>query len=386
MNSSKTPLSEPAMLHFREQVQAFLNAELTDDLRAQARQTTSVFFHPEVSLAWQRILNRRGWAAPDWPEEFGGTGWNEQQRYIFAAECALAGAPTIAPMGMKMIAPVIIHYGTKAQQQHYLPRLLSGDDYWCQGFSEPGAGSDLASLRLRATRDGDDYVLNGTKVWTTHAQFANRMFCLARTSTDGRPQSGISFLLVDMHAAGIKVDPIITMSGEHELNQVFFDNVHISVADRLGEENDGWTVAKFLLAHERGGRYAPGLMAYLIRIQLAAREMGMAGDPLIVAELSRLRIALETLQAIELKAMSTSARVDPTTPSVLKVLGTETSQRMDRLAMKVAGDGALVHSLAGDCEIMAVAVPRYLNNRAASIYAGSNEIQRDLIARQALAG
>lgn len=225
-----TLIADPALAVFQAEVRAFLDAELTAELREGAARTTSVFVDPSISLRWQAILHRRGWAAPEWPAQFGGPGWDDMQRYIFAAECARAGTPSLSPMGLKMVAPVIMHYGTPQQQAHYLPRILSGEDYWCQGFSEPGSGSDLASLQLRAVRDGDDYVLNGSKIWTTHAHFANRMFCLVRTSTEGKPQAGISFLLLDMATPGITVKPIRTLAGDHEFNQVFFDGVRVRLS------------------------------------------------------------------------------------------------------------------------------------------------------------
>ncbi|WP_293677238.1 acyl-CoA dehydrogenase family protein, partial [uncultured Phenylobacterium sp.] len=245
-------------LAFRDEVRTFLDEHLTPELRQAAARTTSVFTEPRYSLPWQRILHARGWVAPSWPVEYGGTGWNEVQRSIFAAECARASAPGLAPMGLRMAGPVIMGYGTEEQKAHYLPRILSGEDYWCQGYSEPGSGSDLASLQLQAISDGDDYVLSGSKIWTTHAQHANRMFLLARTSREGKNQQGITFLLMDMATPGITVKPIITLAGEHEVNQVFFDNVRVPKSGRLGQENQGWTVAKYLLEFERGGAYAPG--------------------------------------------------------------------------------------------------------------------------------
>ena len=260
-------LNDTALAEFRAEVRDFLDANLTGELRDGAARATSVFVDPSVTLPWQAILHARGWAAPDWPAEHGGPGWDDMQRYIFAAECARAGAPSLAPMGLKMVAPVIMHYGTPEQKAHYLPRILSGEDYWCQGFSEPGAGSDLASLQLRAVPDGDDYVLNGSKIWTTHAHFANRMFCLVRTSSEGKPQAGISFLLLDMASPGITVKPIRTLGGDHEFNQVFFDDVRVPQANRLGAENEGWSVAKHLLTFERGGKYAPGLIGRLERLR-----------------------------------------------------------------------------------------------------------------------
>lgn len=364
---------------FRAEVRAFLRAELTPALREGAARATSVFIEPSISLQWQAILHVRGWAAPDWPAQYGGPGWNDMQRYVFAAECAHAGAPSLAPMGLKMVAPVIMHYGSPEQQAHYLPRILSGEDYWCQGFSEPGAGSDLASLQLRAVRDGDDYVLNGSKIWTTHAHHANRMFCLVRTSGEGRPQAGISFLLLDMASPGLAVKPIRTLAGDHEFNQVFFDDVRVPVANRLGAENEGWTVAKYLLTFERGGKYAPPLIERLSRLR-RREDLG----PLMEARLVREAVSLRALQALEMKAMRGIGGNAALYASVLKVLGTESMQRIDRIACDIEDVAAWAVPTGQTPADLAVAVPRYLNDRAASIYAGSNEIQRDLIARMIL--
>ncbi len=375
-----TLIADPALAVFQAEVRAFLDAELTAELREGAARTTSVFVDPSISLRWQAILHRRGWAAPEWPAQFGGPGWDDMQRYIFAAECARAGTPSLSPMGLKMVAPVIMHYGTPQQQAHYLPRILSGEDYWCQGFSEPGSGSDLASLQLRAVRDGDDYVLNGSKIWTTHAHFANRMFCLVRTSTEGKPQAGISFLLLDMATPGITVKPIRTLAGDHEFNQVFFDGVRVPVVNRLGEENDGWTVAKHLLTFERGGKYAPPLIERLTRLR---QREGL--DPLITARLAKEVVNLRALQALEMKAMRGAGGSAALYASVLKVLGTEAMQRVDALACDIEGQEGWAVPTGQTPADLAVAVPRYLNDRAASIYAGSNEIQRDLIAKLILA-
>lgn len=375
-----TLIADSALAAFQAEVRAFLDAELTAELREGAARTTSVFVDPSISLPWQAILHRRGWAAPEWPAQFGGPGWDDMQRYIFAAECARAGTPSLSPMGLKMVAPVIMHYGTPQQQAHYLPRILSGEDYWCQGFSEPGSGSDLASLQLRAVRDGDDYVLNGSKIWTTHAHFANRMFCLVRTSTEGKPQAGISFLLLDMATPGITVKPIRTLAGDHEFNQVFFDGVRVPVVNRLGEENDGWTVAKHLLTFERGGKYAPPLIERLTRLR---QREGL--DPLITARLAKEVVNLRALQALEMKAMRGAGGSAALYASVLKVLGTEAMQRVDALACDIEGQEGWAVPTGQTPADLAVAVPRYLNDRAASIYAGSNEIQRDLIAKLILA-
>ena len=372
-------LNDPALAAFREEVRAFLAAHLPDDIRRGAARATSVFIDPAISLPWQRILHAQGWAAPDWPAEYGGPGWSEIERYIFAAECAAAGAPNLAPMGLKMVAPVIMHYGSPGQRAHYLPRILSGEDYWCQGFSEPGAGSDLAALQLRAAPDGDDYVLNGSKIWTTHAHFANRMFALVRTSSEGKPQAGISFLLLDMATPGITVEPIRTLAGDHEFNQVFFDDVRVPQANRLGDENAGWSVAKHLLTFERGGKYAPGLIGRLERLR--ARE---DIDPVLRAQLDREAVTLKALQALELKAMRGVGGSPALYASALKILGTEAAQRIDTLACEAAGHAAWADADGQTPADLAVAVPRYFNNRAATIYAGSNEIQRDLIARTML--
>lgn len=369
-------LNDPALRTFRDEIRAFLADHLPAELRRAAERATSVFMDPAVSLPWQRILNARGWAAPDWPEAFGGPGWNEVERYIFAAECARAGAPNLAPMGLKMVAPVIMHYGSPDQQAHYLPRILSGEDYWCQGFSEPGAGSDLAALQLRATPDGSDYILNGSKIWTTHAHFANRMFCLVRTSNEGKPQAGISFLLLDMTSPGITVEPIHTLAGDHELNQVFFDDVRVPQANRLGAENEGWSVAKHLLTFERGGKYAPGLIGRLERLRT---QTGI--DPVQRARVTREAINLRALQALEIKAMRGLGGSTALYASALKIMGTDSAQRIDSLACDIAGHAAWAEADGQTPAELAIAVPRYLNDRAASIYAGSNEIQRDLVAR-----
>ncbi|MFC3228823.1 acyl-CoA dehydrogenase family protein [Marinibaculum pumilum] len=378
---------------FRDQVRAFIAANLTPELQAAGRGATSIFVDPAYSLPWQRILHGRGWAAPAWPRAHGGPGWSEMQRHIFAAECARAGAPPLAPMGLRMIGPILMHYGSDEQKAHYLPRILSGEDYWCQGFSEPGAGSDLAGLSLRAESDGDDYVLNGSKIWTTHAHFANRMFCLVRTSREGKPQAGITFLLLDMKSPGIAVDPIISLAGEHELNQVFFTDVRVPKANRLGAENDGWSVAKSLLAFERGGGAGPGLQAYLARLrEIAARPPG--ADWTLAQRLARAEIMVEAVNMSEHRLLSALAEGRSPGPasSLLKTRSTETMQHLDELAVDLVGaaacrwpaepDGANAPEPQRDEAQWLTA--RYLNNRAASIYGGSNEVQRNIIARMML--
>ncbi len=387
---------------FQAEVREFLEQALTPELRQAGRRATSVFMEKDYSLAWQRILHQRGWVAPAWPVQYGGTGWNEMQRYIFAAECARAGAPSLSPMGLKMVGPVIMGYGTDEQKAFFLPRILSGEDYWCQGYSEPGAGSDLAALQLRAVLDGDHYVLNGSKIWTTHAHWANRMFCLVRTRTEGKAQAGITFLLLEMTAPGIQVKPIITLAGEHEVNQVFFDNVRVPVSGRIGDENAGWTVAKYLLEFERGGGSAAGLKVSFERLKTLARDEASSGggallqDPAFRAKLASAGVALEAIEMTEHRVLAELASGKNPGPasSMLKAQGTEAMQRLDEIAIEGLAHYAAVDQI--DARAPGANVPvigpehgltsmaRYLNNRAASIYGGSNEIQRDIMARLVL--
>ena len=257
---------------FRAMVQSFLDSELTDELREAGRKKTSIWQEPVSAAAWQAILYKKGWVAPDWPEKYGGTGWSARQRYIFAQECARYGTPGIAPMGLKMCGPMLIGHGTEEQKEYYLPKILSGEHIWCQGYSEPGSGSDLASLKTSATSDGDDYIVNGTKIWTSHAQHSNMIFALVRTSSEGRIQQGISFLLIDMNTSGIEIKPIINLEGSHELNQVFFNDVRVPKANRVGKENDGWSVAKYLLEFERFSMSSIELRRLLTRAKRLADE------------------------------------------------------------------------------------------------------------------
>jgi acyl-CoA dehydrogenase len=380
---------------FRKDVRAFLASALTEEMLEGARRATSVFTEKQASVAWQKVLYKKGWVAPSWPKEYGGTGWNEIERHIFATECAKAGAPSLAPMGLKMVAYAIMGYGTQAQKDHFLPRILSAEDYWCQGYSEPGSGSDLASLQLRATPDGDEYVLNGSKIWTTHAHVADWIFCLVRTRFEGKPQAGISFLLIDMRTPGITVKPIITLAGDHELNQVFFDDVRVPKANRLGQENDGWTVAKYLLVFERGGGGGgAGLRVSLERLAKAAGEV--SADPAFQAKLARLAIQIDAIEMTERRLVSAFAAGQSMGPisSLLKIQTTESMQQLDELAIEAAGLYGLAHqpelrALRSNAEpigepALAQAMPRYLNNRAGSIYGGSNEVQRNIIAQTLL--
>ena len=387
---------------FRDEVHAFLDEALDDDLRRAARLCTGSFQDYETSIRWHRILHARGWVAPAWPRAYGGTGWDLVQRHIWGEACAGAGAPSLAPMGLAMCGPVLIGHGSPAQQAYYLPRILSGEDYWCQGYSEPGSGSDLASLRLRADVDGDHYVLNGTKIWTTHAHHANRMFALVRTDFDARPQRGITFLLLDMTSAGIEVDPIVFASGDHEVNQVFFRDVRVPRANRVGAENNGWTVAKYLLEFERGGGGgAARARASLRRLRELAAGTSTDGTALaaqagFAARINAAEVQLAALESAEsriLAAMASGGSPGPES-SLLKNLGSDLGQRMAELAVEAAALYALPYQPdatgpharpdpAGP-EVALTAMPRYLNGRAASIAGGSHEVQKNIIAKQVL--
>ena len=294
---------------FRQMVRSWLTEAMTPELLDGARKRTSLWQDIDTAMAWQRKLHERGWAAPDWPEEYGGTGWSIIQRYIFAQECVRAETPALIPMSLKMCGPMLIGHGTEEQKAHWLPRILSGEDIWCQGYSEPGSGSDLASLRTMAVGDGDDYIVNGTKIWTSYAQHANMMFALVRTSTEGKQQEGISFLLIDMTSPGITVKPIINMAGVHELNQVFFDDVRVPKANRVGPENGGWTVAKYLLQFERFSMGSIEINRTLDKVEALARETPVNGgmlsaDPAFAKKVSELRSANHALEATEQRVMA----------------------------------------------------------------------------------
>lgn len=381
---------------FQNEVRDFLSRELTPELRAAGRRCSGIFSDYAEGNGWHRILAKRGWSVPHWPVEHGGTGWTPMQHYLFAAELAAADAPQRAPMGPGMVAPVIIAFGTEAQKRAWLPGIRSGEDYWCQGYSEPQSGSDLASLQCKAVRDGDHYVINGTKIWTTHAQYANRMFCLVRTTSGGKPQQGISFLCFDIPTPGITIRPIISISGDHELNQVFFDDVRVPAEGLIGEENQGWTIAKYLLQHERGGAWTPMLRARLRRLWKASDAIGdrQEADDMAL-RLAEAECAIDALEATELQSLRAQARGEPPgiRPSMGKVLGSELRQRLTELGVEIAGHYAAVNlplddGLQGDMPIPEEAVfsmSAYLNDRAASIYAGSNEVQRNIVAAHLLA-
>lgn len=396
-------------LAFRDEVRQFLAEHLTDALRDSGRLMTSVYADHHASLAWLRQLNRKGWGAPSWPVEHGGCGWSVAQRYLYGRERLAAGAPP-APLGIHMVGPALIRYGTPAQKDFFLPPTLSGDFFWCQGYSEPEAGSDLASLQMRADDAGDHFVCNGSKIWNTHANVANWMFCLVRTERSAKPQHGITFVLIDMATPGLTVQPIVSPAGEHIQNQVFFDNVRVPKAHAVGGIGQGWTVAKYLLEHERGGvAYAPEMQVRLDR--LAAYAAQVPGDgtarlidsPAFALKLAAARIRARTLEVYEFRAMSGDPTAGPPAlaPSVMKVLGTELSQHLTELALEAAGHHGIGYQPQagraggpvlrpheqGDpvgTAFAAIAPLHYLNDRAGTIYAGSNEIQRNVIAKLAL--
>ncbi len=390
----------PEDLAFREHVRAWLADKLPADLQHK------VLNHQRLKrddyLRWHRIVHRQGWVAPNWPVEHGGTGWSRVQQHIWEEECARAGTPPILPFGVNMVAPVLIAFGSEAQKRHYLPRILSCEDWWCQGYSEPGSGSDLASLKTRAVRDGDHYLVNGQKTWTTLGQHADMMFCLVRTDPDARKQEGISFLLIDMKTPGISVRPIITLDEDHEVNEVFFDNVKVPVANLVGEENKGWTYAKYLLGHERTGIAAVGRskreLVFLKRLAARMQQGGrpLIDDPLFAAKLASLEIDLMALEVTVLRVLSQEARRKAPGPeaSMLKVKGTEIQQRLTELMVEAAGplglpfdpaylEGESPHSAGGDDDA-APLLPYYFNYRKTSIYGGSNEIQKNIITQMIL--
>lgn len=382
---------------FRAEVRRFLAGSLPDRLSARVKagkRLTKADWD-----CWHAALNARGWLAWHWPKEYGGAAWTPVQHHIFEEEAVRAGAPRTIPFGISMLGPVLIRFGSQTQKERYLPRILSGEDWWCQGYSEPGSGSDLASLRTRAVRDGNHYVVNGQKTWTTLGQFANRMFALVRTSTGGKPQEGISFLLVDMASPGITVRPIITLDGEHEVNEVFFEDVRVPAENLVGEENTGWTCAKYLLTYERTNLAAVGAaknaLDHLKRVARDQRKDGrpLAEAPLFAARLARVEIDLMAMEAFDLRVVS--AAQAGTAPgaesSMLKIKGTVIRQEITDLLRRALGPYALPFTPEAFDEgyneapvgpdYAAPAAKEYFNMRKLSIFGGSNEIQKNIIAK-----
>ena len=389
-------------LEFQREVREFFQDKFPADIRAKVE--NDVPLAKEDYVRWQKILHQQGWSAVNWPVEFGGTGWTPVQHYIYANEMAMANAPDVIPFGVKMVGPIIYTYGSDEQKARFLPDILESNVWWCQGYSEPGSGSDLASLKTRADRDGDHYVVNGTKTWTTLGQMADWIFCLVRTSSDvARRQEGISFILVDMQTPGVSVRPIITIEGEHEVNEVHLENVRVPVDNLIGEEGKGWTYGKVLLQHERTNIAGVARSKYrLSRLKEKVGQSIRGGAPLIGdrsfrRKLAQLEIELKALEYTELRTLAAVAvgRAPGPESSILKVRGTEVQQGLDELFVEAAG----YYALPFVPDQYALDFPdedrighgsetrtslRYFNNRKASIYGGSNEIQKNIIAKHVL--
>ena len=393
-----------AELAFEAEVRAFLDEKLSPRLREGAANTPSVFVEPDITREWQAILNEKGWLATLWPQEDGGAGFTPVEKYIFEKECAIAGAPSLPVLGLKLVGPVICKFGTPEQKARFLPRILSGEDYWCQGYSEPGSGSDLASLKTRAVRHGDTYVVNGSKIWTTHAHHANWIFALVRTDTEVKKQDGISFLLIPMEQPGVTVTPIVTMAMDHEVNQTFFDNAETGVENLIGEEGQGWSIAKYLLENERGGSCAaPGLLAAIDRVAAHAEGVpsgvngAMSHDRAFRERLARLKLEAQAFEITELRILAELAKGRPAGPqtSLIKLVSANIRQRVSALEVDLFGyDGLQLPAsrpLYGNeapepvgSRAAQLASPTYLNSRAWTIFGGSDEVQKTIIAKQVL--
>ncbi len=386
---------------FRDEVRTFLRAALPESIRRKMIEGRRLA--KEDLVGWQRILNAKGWAVPHWPVEWGGTNWSPVRQYIYREELQQAPAPDPLPFGVNMVGPVIIAFGSEAQKRRHLPRIANLDDWWCQGFSEPGAGSDLASLKTAARREGDHYVVNGQKTWTTLAQYADWMFCLARTDQAAKKQDGISFLLIDMKTPGITVRPITTIDGGQEVNEVFFDDVRVPIENRVGEENRGWDYAKFLLGNERSGIARVGVSKARLRRLREIAALERVGDkPLIEDERFRVKIAaieveLKALEMTQLRVVAAERRGNRPDPasSILKIKGSEIQQAISELLLEAIGPYAVVGEAphkederwneppVGHDWATGLA-PQYFNMRKVSIYGGSNEIQKNIIAKAIL--
>ncbi|SEN10818.1 Acyl-CoA dehydrogenase [Palleronia salina] len=385
---------------FRAEVRAFLDEKLPERLsdKVRLRHELTKEDHEE----WHAILNERGWLAGNWPKKYGGTGWDAVQRHIFEEETTAAHAPRIVPFGINMLGPVLQQFGSEDQKDYWLPRILNGDDWWCQGYSEPGAGSDLASLKCEAKRDGDHYVVNGQKTWTTLGQHANMIFCLVRTSKEGKPQEGISFLLIDMNDPGVEVRPIVLIDGGAEVNEVWFKDVRVPVENLVGEENKGWTYAKYLLTHERtniaGVGFANAALENLKRIARLEHSHGrpLIEDPLFAAKVAEVEIALMAMATTNLRVVSAAAegQAPGAESSMLKIKGTVIRQEINALTREAVGPyampfvsealepGSNVEPVGPDYALPAAAT--YFNNRKLSIYGGSNEVQKTIISKAIL--
>lgn len=386
----------PEDLAFRDEVRAFIAQEYDDELRARLASKDPAVFKQAV-IDWQKRLHAKGWVAPTWPVEYGGTGWNATQQFIYESERAASGVRDVVPFGLKMVAPVLYTFGSEEQKKRFLPSILASDEWWCQGYSEPGSGSDLASLKTKAVLDGDDYIVTGAKIWTTYAQFADWIFCLVRTNSDGKKQEGITFLLIDMKSPGIKVNPIISIDNHHSLNEVEFNDVRVPVANRIGEQDKGWTYAKALLAHER--TTIAGIADIKRRLAqvkaCAAQEVGggtsLLADPAFQTRLSDIEIELMALEFTELRVLASVAAggAPGAESSLLKIKGTELQQAVQLLLMEVAAyyQGVLPNDLSADQLGHAFgsdARQSFMYGRAATVYGGSNEVQKNIIAKAVL--
>ena len=386
----------PSNLEFRDEVRAFLKDNVPPNMKRGQALTTGFASEPEVAFDFHKALVRKGWSVSSWPTEHGGTGWTPVQAYIFDTECARAGAPVYNGAGQRMIGPVLLKFGTNEQKSKYLPRIISGEDHWCQGYSEPGSGSDLASLKTRAVSDGDDYIINGQKIWTTFAHKSNRMFALVRTSTEGKRQEGISFLLLDMDLPGITVRPIHGNGGDHEFNEVFFDDVRVPKANRIGDENKGWEVAKYLLEFERGGALQAGRVRAQFTKLVGVVRARCADDADIAARLAEIGTDLDAMEMIDisvLSALQSGSNPGPVS-SLVKLRWSQLRQTISELAVDAIGLDALrmvpdrplyeTLQLPPDEEDMLSTTPRYLNYRAYTILGGTTEIQTGILAKSML--
>jgi alkylation response protein AidB-like acyl-CoA dehydrogenase len=394
----------PAEVAFREEVRAFIASHYPASVRA--KQDAGVELAKDDYLLWHRIVARQGWSVPAWPVEYGGTGWSAVQRHIWAEELQRADTAPIIAFSTNLVGPVIYTFGTAEQKARFLPRIVAGDDWWCQGYSEPGAGSDLASLQTRAVRDGDHYVVNGQKIWTTNAHFADWIFCLVRTSNEGKRQEGISFLLIDMKSPGITLDPIYLVDGtrtpmRHEVNQVFFTDVKVPVENLVGEENKGWTYAKFLLEFERGGQaFGPRLRKAFRHLQTLSKTQmnqgeSLSTDPQWREKMAAVEMEIDAIEMNELMFYSSLKTGDApgNMGSVVKMRGTEVGQKVTELAVEAVGwYGTPFTELRNyDSNIVPVGgeyvddvSPRYFNTRKTTIYGGSSEVQRNVLAKAML--
>jgi alkylation response protein AidB-like acyl-CoA dehydrogenase len=393
-------------LAFQKEVREWIAANMPPEVAEESRRSRSSHVSKERLLQWQKKLAGKGWLCPNWPKEYGGPGWSSTQKFIFEMEMARADSPYLSSFSIKMVAPVLMKYGSEAQKKRFLPKIAAAEELWCQGYSEPGSGSDLASLRTRAERQGDHYIVNGQKIWTTNAHFADWIFCLVRTSTQGKPQEGISFLLIDMKSPGIRIDPIYLVDGtrtpmRHEVNQVFFTDVKVPVENRVGEENKGWTYAKYLLEFERGGQaFGPRLRKAFRHLQTLSKSQLDAGEPLSTdprwrEKMAALEMEIDAVEMNELMFYSSLKTGDApgNMASIVKMRGTEVGQKVTELAVEAVGwYGAPFTELRNyDSNVVPVGgeyvddvAPRYFNNRKTTIYGGSSEVQRNVLAKAML--